>query len=206
MASRSAQPQVVARRSSDAVTDAGSARAPVTNDRPLVDRIRLGDAAAFEALVRAFVMPLTSFAEGYTGSRDAARDIVQDVLSRVWVKREAWRPTTTVAAYLYGAVRNAALNALKHDRVEARFQRAARTAVPGEPSVDPIELPDERLVAVRCALLGLTERQRSAIRLRYAQSLTMPEVAAALGVRLGVAEKLVARALAALRSAVRSPP
>jgi RNA polymerase sigma-70 factor (ECF subfamily) len=179
-----------------------------------IEGIRRGDVSAFEAMVRAYGPRLARFAVGLLGSREDAEDIAQDVLWRVWEGRGAWRPTVSLRAYLFTAVRNRALNLLQRDRIRARYyQEATQQAAAHDSELYTIPSPaavleeeEERIAlaaALRQAFAGLTERQQSAVRLRYEHGLTFPEVAAALAVSLSAAEKIVARALRALRAGMR---
>jgi RNA polymerase sigma-70 factor (ECF subfamily) len=189
------------------------ARAPEVREGEWIEGIRRGDVAAFEAMVRAYGPRLARFAIGLLGSREDAEDITQDVLWRVWDGRGAWRPPVSLRAYLFTAVRNRALNLLQRSRIRARYQAAMHHMAQHDAELYAIRSPaatldeEEERVAVTAALrrafAGLTERQQSAVRLRYEHGLTLPEVAAALAVSLSAAEKIVARAIRALRAGMR---
>jgi RNA polymerase sigma-70 factor, ECF subfamily len=181
-------------------------------ERAWIDGVRRGNVAAFERMVRAYGPPLSRFAFGLLGSQEDADDIVQDVLWRVWDGREDWWPTVSLRAYLFTAVRNRALNLLQRGRVSARYQEATQQAAEHDAELQAIPSPaevfeaeEERTAltaALRRAFAGLTERQQSAVRLRYEEGLTFPEAAAALGVSLSAAEKIVARAIRVMRAGV----
>jgi RNA polymerase sigma-70 factor (ECF subfamily) len=185
---------------------------PAALERAWIVGIQGGSVADFEAVVRAYGPPLTRFAIGLLGGRDAADDVVQDVLWRVWEGRAEWRPTVSLSAYLYAAVRNRALNALERDRVRARHGDATRDAAAHDPALyaapSPAELTEaaaeaaDRIAQMRRAFAALTERQRTAVRLRYEDGLSFADVAAALGVSVSAAEQLVARAIRVLRSEI----
>ncbi len=58
---------------------------PATRDARELEwfaRVRTGDAQAFEALFRAYVDPLCSFAYSYVESESQAQEIVQDLFAR----------------------------------------------------------------------------------------------------------------------------
>jgi RNA polymerase sigma-70 factor (ECF subfamily) len=189
------------------------ARALDVREGEWIEGIGRGDVAAFEAMVRAYGPRLARFAVGLLGSREDAEDIAQDVLWRVWEGRGAWRPTVSLRAYLFTAVRNRALNLLQRGRIRARYQAAMQHRAQHDAELQEIANPaaaleeeEERVAvttALRRAFAGLTERQQSAVRLRYEHGLTFPEVAAALAVSLSAAEKIVARAIRALRAGMR---
>jgi RNA polymerase sigma-70 factor (ECF subfamily) len=218
-APRENAPRENAPRDDPASLDTGGAGHGVADpgalERGWIAGIQRGDVADFEAVVRAYGPPLTRFATGLLGARDAADDVVQDVLWRVWEGRAAWRPTVSLSAYLYAAVRNRALNALERDRVRVRYSGATREAAAHDPALyaapSPAEVTEaaaevsDRTAMVRRAFAALTERQQTAVRLRYEDGLSFADVAAALGVSVSAAEQLVARAIRVLRSEIVRP-
>jgi RNA polymerase sigma factor (sigma-70 family) len=170
----------------------------------LVQRLRTGDPAALETLVAQYFAPLAQFANHFTHSADAAEDIAQSVLTKVWERREQWMPRMGVRAYLFAAVRNAALNLRKHDAVIARHHASILAEQPA--SVDPegADTAAELRRQFRSAFAELTERQRTTLRLRYEQRLSTREIGAILGITPRAVERLLARAVIVLRDAMRS--
>jgi RNA polymerase sigma-70 factor (ECF subfamily) len=98
--------------SNDPPEDGPPAHGP-GQDAAWLERIRAGDPGAFEALFREHYHGLCLFAARLVASDAVAEELVQDVLLRVWQQRERWTVTGSVAAYLYGAVRNQALGHLR---------------------------------------------------------------------------------------------
>jgi RNA polymerase sigma-70 factor (ECF subfamily) len=169
----------------------------------LVARVRLGDDAAFERFVRVAFTPLWAFAVGFTQCGEEADDIVQDVLCRVWRMGADWNPRGSARSYLYASVRNAAITARNRRALEARaHERTMEDEGSERTMAPPPDAPfdgDERTTAVRREVAALSERQRSALRLRYEQQMTVPEVAQVLGVTVKAAENVLSRAIQALR-------
>ena len=142
---------------------------------------------------------------------EVAQDVVQDVLCRVWQLGAAWHPQGSARSYLYASVRNAVLNRRKHEVIAARFEdEALRTAAHGgaveSPSAERMVEARERTDALRRQIDALPERQRAALALRYEEQLTVPEVAATLGITVKAAENLLARTVKALRARVGDEP
>lgn len=170
----------------------------------LVERLRQGDADAFDLLVIAHLEALVGFATSFVGSIDTAEDVVQDALTRVWDRRETLPREISIRAYLFSTVRNRALDTLKYERVRTRAQTRIESeihaAVGGD--ADDQELPAQQLAAVRFALTALPERQRTAIALRYGRGLKVTEIAAVLDVSPKAATQVLVRAIRSLRKAV----
>lgn len=169
-------------------------------DEEYIAGVQRGDEAVFTALVRAYLPPLTRFAFGFVGVEDTAHDIVQDVFARVWQLGVDWKPTGEVAPYLFTAVRHRAFDVLKAGRASQRMQDTLRAEVDSTMEQTDPYVDITLLARVRREVRSLTERQQEALRLRYEQGQTMPQVAAVLGIDLSAAEKLIARALGALRA------
>jgi RNA polymerase sigma-70 factor (ECF subfamily) len=180
---------------------------PVTNDLTHADRIRANDARGLEALFHLYYDPLCRFAEVYVRSPTDAEDLVQGVFVQLWDQRERWVLRGSVQAYLYTAVRNAALNMLKHWLVERR-------AFEGEDAIPRIGMPErmptphedavghELEQAIDRAIASLPERYRLVITLRAQHQLTVPEIARILDLPVKTAETRAARAVQALRGAL----
>jgi RNA polymerase sigma-70 factor (ECF subfamily) len=73
-------------------------------------------------MFRAYYEPLHAFALGYVRNAAAADDLVQDVLCWVWEHRGTWAVDTSLKTYLFGAVRNRALNHGRRQRIMERWQ------------------------------------------------------------------------------------
>ena len=83
----------------------------LTDDRLLFDKIRGGNAKAFEYAFRKFSPRLEAFAQKYTNDTNEAEDIVQDVFLKLWERRELL-DNISLASFLFMMVRNSCLNYL----------------------------------------------------------------------------------------------
>jgi RNA polymerase sigma-70 factor (ECF subfamily) len=168
-------------------------------DQDWAERVRRGDREAFEALFRAYADDLCGFAAGHVGEQ-AAEDIVQDVFCDLWNRRADWRPQS-VRAYLFGAVRNTALDRLKHRRVEQAWE--AEEKYRGRPS--GLESPTDVLQhhelkrAMQQAVEALPERRRLVYRMVRQQGMSYAETAEVLGIAPKTVENQMGRALKMLR-------
>lgn len=180
---------------------------PLTNDATLAERIRAGDASGLEALFHLYYDPLCRFANAYVRSPADAEDLVQAVFIQLWDQRERWVLRGSMRAYLYTAVRNAALNVLKHRLVERRALEH-EDAIPRIGMAEGTPTPHEHAVgheleqAIDRAIANLPERYRLVITLRTQHQLTVPEIARILDLPVKTTETRAARAVQALRAAL----
>lgn len=175
-------------------------------DAAIVERIHAADAAAFDGLVSTYFPVLVRFATGLSGSHDAAEDAVQGVLARVWQGHATWRPTGGIRPYLFRAVRNQIINDVARVTTARRFREAevAASDVPAQmPAAEEQLERDERVVALHAALRALSERRRTALRLRFEEQLSYGEIAAVLNLSEKAARELVVRAVGTLRAQLR---
>src|SRR5689334_437514 len=101
-----------------------SARAMHQEEAAILTRIRAGDNAAFEALFRRYYRELCVYAARIDADAGSAEEIVQEILLRVWLRREELPEVRSLGAYLYMAVRNLALTRRGRAGHAERWQRA----------------------------------------------------------------------------------
>src|SRR5262249_17518467 len=139
------------------------------SDRGLLNRIRVGDPSALQALMDEYWQPLIRYAERVVGDRDAAEDLVQHSFIRLWDRRREWQPAASARVLLYTIVRNNALNQRKSERTRTRLLHFGRAPRPSRPST-PSELLAAQEVsrAVADAIDELPPRRREVLLLsRY---------------------------------------
>jgi len=86
-----------------------------TKDEPLVAlalKISQGDQHSFRVLFDQYADCLTGFAQSILRSKDAATEVVDDVLVKIWKNREHLPHIQNLRVYLYTATKNTALNYL----------------------------------------------------------------------------------------------
>ncbi|HEV8409375.1 MAG TPA: RNA polymerase sigma-70 factor [Gemmatimonadaceae bacterium] len=174
------------------------------DDHRWLDASNRADIAAFERLFRSFAADLVAFAESYVGSEDEAEEVVHVVFCWLWEHRFTLERPKSVRSYMFAAVRNRALNAVRDKRTETAFrERIARAAssgtLPSAPAPDS-ELASRDLAhALAKSLREMPVRCREVYTLVREQGLTYAEVADALGIAPKTVEIHMSRSLAILR-------
>ena len=175
-----------------------------------VSGIRAGDEEAYSRAFRAHATPLVRYARRFVSSDAAAQDIVMEVFLRLWRDRAAIPPDLRLGAYLSVAVRNAALNAAAHGRVERSW--AQRGAAEGwSPAMSEQRLaPDEELERseakeeLRRAYSTLPYRLRQVMELRWFHGRSYQEIACELQVSAKSVDNYLAKGMRLLRQALQS--
>ena len=160
-----------------------------------------GEERAFEDMFRAYYPRLCRFAAEYVESETRARDLVQDVFLRIWERRAEWTVRRSLKAYLYRAVRNRALNAVRkrdtrHEvEDDLKYTTDGRTRGAAVEAVHAGGLSED----VEAAIQALPERRRTAFLLHRRHGLTYREIANAMDIAPKTVENQIGRALKALR-------
>lgn len=171
------------------------------DDAQLLQRIRDGDEGAFDTLFRRYYPQLVGFAEAMLRGGGMSEDIVQDVLLELWRRRHLVSTDDSCKAYLFRAVRNRVLNAIRHDSNVRRLEPVVRDeAVALEaPAADVSAGAHELDLAIREAVNGLREPIRECFLLSRRDKLTYVQIADVLGVSVKTVEARMGAALRELR-------
>jgi RNA polymerase sigma-70 factor (ECF subfamily) len=145
-----------------------------------------GDRRAFGDLARTYRSRIFAICYRYTGNREDAEDLVQDVLLRAFRGLPGFRGEARFRTWLYRIAVNACLNWIA---VQRR---------PGEPLppdvVDPAPTPAERFsrresaAGIRRAVSKLPDRQRMTLLLRVYEELSYREISEVMGCPTGTAK------------------
>lgn len=158
------------------------------SDSELVQAIRRGDGAAFEALYDRYRDWVVTLAWRFCRNREDARDVLQETFAYLHGKIPGFQLTSRFKTFLYPVVKHLAL---------ARVEKARRER--------PLAaLPDTRVTAgpggrLEDLLAGLSEVQQEVVLLRFADGLDLQQIAEALGVPLGTVKSRLHTALEVLR-------
>ncbi len=79
-------------------------------DESLVADIKNGNADSFKLLYFKYYPMLIRFALYRTHSLDMARETIQELFYRIWVKRHLLNPEKSIKAYLYKSLNNILIN------------------------------------------------------------------------------------------------
>ncbi|MFL5750030.1 MAG: RNA polymerase sigma factor [Chloroflexota bacterium] len=169
------------------------------DQRELVDRARRGDHDAFAALAGASVARLDAAARLILRDHELARDAVQEGFIRAWKSLPALRDPDRFEAWLRRLVVRSCFDTLRRrgrSPVEVELSPFDSPAVADETSL----IADREVLDV--ALRRLTPGLRAVVVLHYYLGLTLPEVAASLGIPTGTAKSRLNRSLAAMRASI----
>lgn len=163
----------------------------------LIQRLRTGDEEAFETIFRNHYAVLCRFAGRFFSDAQSAEEAVQEVMVRLWEKREAIQLTSNIRSYLFGAVHKHCLNLLKHEQVKARFQE--ETQFLGTDFVPPDDVSGELEEKISSAIQSLPEERRKVFLLSREEGLKYREIADKLNLSIKTVENQMGKALKFMR-------
>ncbi|WP_295769289.1 RNA polymerase sigma-70 factor [uncultured Mucilaginibacter sp.] len=98
------------------------------SDQELLFLIKDEDHSAYKELYDRYYFLLFSHAYKKVNCADEAKDIIQDVFTKLWVNRNAL-PANNLAGYLYTAVRNKVFDIYAHEKVKSKHVKAFQNYV-----------------------------------------------------------------------------
>lgn len=168
-------------------------------DSDLLARLRGGDHSAFDELFRQWYEPVVRTANRILHESGVAEELAQDVFLELWRRRETLPDGSSVPGYLLQAVRNRALNHLRHLQVQKKSQVFVEAlSEPAEHADADVHTGDlER--AIRTAIDELPPRTREVFLMSRERNLKYGEIAEQLGISVKAVEANMSRALRQLR-------
>jgi len=148
----------------------------------------------------ACLMPkMYRFALAFTKRTDEAEDVAQEVVAKLWERRNELDALRSVEAYAMSAVRNRCLDQARssHNRMSEQLGEAHDTEHEHTPYS---ELEQADMVAfVRRLISRLPEQQQMVIRLRDVEGYELEEIAEILGMNDGAVRANLSRARQKIR-------
>ncbi len=167
-----------------------------------------GDKASLGRLYDLLGRPLYSLALRITGDAAEAQDVVQDVFLQLWHKAAEYQPSRgSYFSWAATLTRNRALDRVRMRKRRGEIIRESAGDIQPAREVDQLDSGDalwlrEKAGAVRVALAGLPEEQRTAIELAFFSGLTQQQIAERLGDPLGTVKARIRRGLLRLRDSL----
>jgi RNA polymerase sigma-70 factor (ECF subfamily) len=169
--------------------------------RTLIQQIASGNVDAFEQLFRVYYKPLVGYAAGLTHDVADAEEIVQDVFTAVWTKRQELKDDIQIKSYLYKAVHNRCMNYFRHQKVKQQHR---------EFSLIQISTGDESSASSRLALNELKNKLhegllllppacREVFTLSRMEQLSYREISEVLNISVKTVENQMGKALKLMR-------
>jgi RNA polymerase sigma-70 factor (ECF subfamily) len=164
-----------------------------------VEKIRYGDAEAFEYLFKKYCQSLINFARYFVQDIQIAEDIIQDVFLKTWSNHTKLNPSLNIKTYLFTAVKHQALNHLRHEKTKKNSIADLQLYIA------PVKTPEngwkekELTLSIQQAVKELPEKCRLIFIMNRFDQLTYTEIADILNLSIKTVETQMGRAFKYLR-------
>jgi RNA polymerase sigma-70 factor (ECF subfamily) len=180
------------------------------DDSRLVEGLRQGAEAAYEALIAEYQQPVYNLAVRLLSDSSDASDVVQEVFLKVFRKIGAFRGDSSLKTWIYRIAVNEAYNYQRwfgrHRKQEVGLEEEEEGSLNyseklSDPSRSPFDCAaeQERHKLVEAALARMNPSYRTAVVLRDIEEMSYEEIAEILQVALGTVKSRILRGREALR-------
>ncbi len=170
----------------------------------IIIKLKAKDEKAFELVFRVYYPELCRFAYKYVENQDVAEELVQDLFCSLWAKLDSLVINTSLKSYLYSAVRNAAFNYFKHQKVTDKYKSYQMERGSGIIEADRSLEVKELSTKIDAAIHSLPEKCREVFRLSRIENKKYKEIAEELNISIKTVENQMGKALKVLRKELGS--
>ncbi|MGJ8733620.1 RNA polymerase sigma-70 factor [Cellulophaga fucicola] len=172
-------------------------------EQEIVNRLKEEDPKAFKDLFDMFYMPLCVYSLKFSDSYDFSEDIVQDLFVTIWNKKIYLQVDGSIRSYLFKAVKNNTLQALrKKDRYNFEKLDAVVESFILEEKENDIEAIEKAQKKLLQEIEALPEKSKEVFKAIVLENLKYKEVALQLGVTVNTVKTHYSRALKKLRKSL----
>ncbi len=186
------------------------------SDGQFLERLRLGDAAAYEQLVAEQSSDVYALLFRLTSDAEEARDLTQETFLRAYQNIERFRGDASLKTWIYRIAINQARNrwrwwrrrkrdvTVSLDATDEQREKPLASTLPSNDELNPEQetLARERENQLRDALLGLRRSYREAVILRDVEGFSYEEIASTLQISIGTVKSRISRGRMELRHAL----
>lgn len=163
-------------------------------DESLVADIKNGNADSFKLLYFKYYPMLIRFALYRTHSLDMARETIQELFYRIWVKRHLLNPEKSIKAYLYKSLNNILIN---NKNLHSSKNISLSNLSPN--LKNPVQADQELVIDIRDALEKLPEKIKTVYLLSRTEGLKYSDIAGICEISEKAVEKRMSKAISILR-------
>jgi RNA polymerase sigma-70 factor (family 1) len=171
----------------------------------ILQKIASGDEQAFNLLYHTHWKKLYTFLMRMTKSREIAEELMLDIFTKLWTRREQIAEINDIDAYLSQTAYNKALNFFRYTARQKKLQQAImRQSLSTAATISPDSAAYiETKELINKAIEHLSPQRKLIFKLRKEYRLTNNEIAKELNLSPTTVKKTMSSALRSLRSFLR---
>ncbi|WNH09507.1 RNA polymerase sigma-70 factor [Thalassobellus suaedae] len=175
----------------------------ISNLKSFKTLIKKGDKNAFKVIFNTYYKRLYLFSLNYVEDKYAAEEIVENVLLKLWQKRNKLDKIDNLKSYLYTMVRNASLDYIKKEKKFIRLDLEKHDSVTLK---DQFIIEEETYAVLFQALDTLPSKCRKVFELSCLEGLKYKDIAEDLQISINTVKSQRARAIELLKSHLKNHP
>jgi len=166
--------------------------------------LKEGNIEIFEEIYRQYYSPLCFYCVRYVGDIEEAKEIVQGLFLKIWLKRNKLDINSSVKSYLYRAVQNYALNYLHQQKIKQKYI-IDKAHFPNQMSENgQLKLEEKELKRlIKSAVLKLPEKRREIFELSRYENMKYTQIAEHLTISVKTVEAQMSKSLKYLRQVLK---
>ena len=166
------------------------------SDSELVELLIISDRSAFTEIYNRYWSVMYAQAYKMLRDEDEAKDVIQEVFSKLWIKAAETKSSHNLAGLLYTAVRNKVLNLIAHSKIRSDYASSIATFI-SETDSDTLDRIDEKrlIKIVEQEIQNLPPKMREIFELSRKGNLSHKEIAEKLSLSDQTVKKQVHNAL-----------
>jgi len=168
---------------------------PNTPDHRLVEAIKASDHLAFKTLYYLYFEALFRFLWRQTNNEELAKDLLQELFTRVWRSRENLDPQQPIKSYLYRIGHNLVIDHRRQNVHQIDSLEAHPEIEPAYAAEEQFDLHDK----IEAAIKNLPEPVRLVFTMNRFDGIKYAEIAQRLNISVKTVEARMSKALAILR-------
>jgi RNA polymerase sigma-70 factor (family 1) len=171
------------------------------SDQELTNLLKLGDKSAFSEIYSRYKFIMHNHAWNKLRNTQETQDLVQEVFSKLWAKRETVNIGLNLSGYLYTCIHNQFLNLVVHKKVRTKYIDSIAQYSDHAPVMTD-HLVRENLLKkiIEKEISQLPPRMREVFELSRKQHLNHKEIAEIMGISEETVKKQMTYALKILRN------
>ncbi|MEM8894342.1 MAG: RNA polymerase sigma-70 factor [Bacteroidota bacterium] len=153
----------------------------------------------FNRLFNELFCPLVLYANGLVGNLELSEDLVQEVFVKYWTKFNNVEDQSFARNYLYKSVHNAAIDHIRHQKVESRRLNSYLFFQEQSTKIDDIIACDDIRRGINKVKQNLPERCLEVFQLSRDEGLTYGQIAKKMSISIKTVETQMCKALRVFR-------
>jgi len=168
----------------------------------ILHKLKTGDEDSFNFIFRNYYRGMVVFAMEYIPDKDKAEEIVQGVFVKLWEERETIQIKVSLKSYIFKAVQNRCLDAIKHNNIKKRAEGeiiASASSSENENGFFSYDLYEK----AESSINNLPETVKKIFKMSRYENKKYGEIAESLNISIKTVEANIGKALRILRKELK---